>query len=236
MGTTVQQVAGEMSSTPINGQPWNFHGVLDSYLIPRVVARDSKLLPGARLLWAVIRQHSWQNGRCTLSDESLARAVGVQWRQSIRYCRQLERAGLLRTTARPGKTPVRELLWDARFTGKVRKPPVLEDRGGCPPRQGGLPSAAPPFKEEGSFSGSFQVNQAAALKNPPPKPAAPPAEKPAPEWTEEDYLARGRAMGFPEHVIARDIERARARRARPQAERMVKASELASELQAAIRR
>jgi Helix-turn-helix domain len=236
MGTTVQQVAGETSTTPTNGQPWNFTPLLDSVLIPRVVAADSKLLPGARLLWGIIRQYSPRDGRCFASDETLARAVGVHWRQLVRYCRALERAGLLQTTPRPGKTPVRELLWDARFTISRRKGVssetggvVLEDRGGCPPGQ-------PHIRKNGILSGSLSVSPAAAKQKSPEPAPAPPAEKPAAEWSEEDYRARGRLMGFPEHIIERDIERVRARRARPQAERTVKASEVTAELVASNRR
>src|SRR6516225_10961535 len=98
MATTIQPVAVEMSSTPRNGHPWNFNAVLECVLIPKTIATDGKLLPGARLLWGVIRQFSCRDGRCLLSDKDLAAAVGVAWRQVIRYCRQLEAAGLLRTT------------------------------------------------------------------------------------------------------------------------------------------
>src|SRR5215470_7240110 len=150
MATTIQQVASETSSTPTNGQPFNFHGVLEAYLIPRVVAADSHLLPGARLLWGVIRQHSHRDGRCTLSDKDLGAAAGVGWHQAFRYCRQLERAGLLRTTPRPGHTPVRELCWNARFAGAIRPTPALQGSPPCPTRQPPLPSEAPPYKEEGS--------------------------------------------------------------------------------------
>ena len=135
MATNIQRVVSEMSSTPTNGEPWNFNGILESCLIPYVIASDKKLLPGARLLWGVIRQYSYTDGKCTRSDATLASAVGVEWRQLTRYCRQLERRGLLRTTERPGRTPVRELLWDSRFAGTMRKPPVIEDRPPCPRRQ-----------------------------------------------------------------------------------------------------
>lgn len=225
-----------MSSTPTNGQPWNFHGVLESYLIPRTVAADDKLPPGARLLWGIIRQYSFRDGRCFASDETLARALAVSDRQFRRHVKALETAKLVKSTLRSGKTTVRELLWDSRFAGKIPPGRTYVSRGAVTNVQGGRTDTAPPYKEEGSSKGFLKGDSAGALNKASPEPAKPPAEKLAAEWTEEDYLARGRAMGFPEHVIARDIERARARRARPQAERMVKASELASELQAAIRR
>lgn len=236
MGTTIQQLAGEMSSTPINGQPWNFRGLLDFYIVPRSVAVDTDLPPGARLLWGVVYRYSVRNGECSASDESLARALAVSRSQFIRYARALEKAGLLKSTPRPGKTAVRALTWDSRFAGKIRQGVSDMARGGVINGTGGAPYVAPPYKEDSSSIGVFKRKSAATLKNGSPKPAAPPAQKPASEWTEEDYLARGRAMGFPEHVIAKDMERARARRAKPQAERMVKASELGSELAEAIRR
>lgn len=216
MATTIQQVVGETSSTPSNGQPWNFKELRDSYLLPRVIVRDMALMPGARLLWGVLRQQHCLNGRCTLSNESLARAVGVGWHQCIRYCRQLERAGLMRTTSRPGKTPVRELLWDSRFAGAIRKPPAFQGSTHCLPGQPPLPSKAPLYKEEVVSKVVLEVKKESEYKIRSPKPAAPPAPKPAAEWSEEDYIARGRACGFPEHMIQRELESLRARRAREQ--------------------
>ena len=130
MSTKIQQVAAELSSTPRNGEPFNFHGLLEVYLIPRTVAADKKLPPGARLLWGVLRQHSMGDGRCTRSDETLARLLAVSDRQVRRYLKALEAAALLRSTQRPGKTPIRELLWDSRFAGKIR-PGVDRSVRGC---------------------------------------------------------------------------------------------------------
>lgn len=236
MAATIPQVVSPAQTTPQNGQPFNFTPLLDSVLIPRVVAADSDLLPGARLLWGIIRQLAPRDGRCFASDETLAAAVGVGWRQVIRYCKSLERAGLLRTTPRAGKTPVRELLWHPRFAAAVRKGVssetggvVLRDRGGCPPGQTHI-------RNNGVLSGVLIGKAPDGFKKPSPKPNPPPAEKPAGEWTEEDYIARGRAMGFPEHVIQRDVERVRARKAEPHKGRLTKASELTADLEAAIRR
>lgn len=236
MATNIHQNVSEVSSTPTTGQPWNFSGILQSYLIPRVVAADSALPPGARLLWGVIRQHSWRDGRCTLSDDGLARAVGVSSRQCRRYCRQLERASLLRTTQRPGKPPIRELLWDARFAGQVRKTPAMEVR---PPGQISPPprtQMSGVFKEGGSSQVVSRYKTATIEKAGASNAPSLPARKPAAEWTEQEYIQRGRAVGFPEHVIQRDLERLRERRAKPQAEPMVKASELAEEVEASIPR
>lgn len=236
MQTNIQHNVAGVSTTPTNGQPWNFNGLLQTLLVPRAIASDSALLPGARLLWAVIRQYSGHGGRCLLSDEELARAVGVKWRQCIRYCRQLEKAGLLRITPRPGKTPIRELLWEARFSGTIRKPPVLEDSTPCPPRQAPLPSKAGVFKEEGSLKVVNRSKRATIEKAVPGNAPSLPARTPPPERTEEEIIRRGRACGFPEHVIQRDLERLRARLANPKAERLVKSEELKEELDAIIPR
>jgi hypothetical protein len=99
-------------------------------MVPRTIAADKKLLPGARLLWGVIRQHSMHDGRCTRSDETLAQLLAVSARHLRNYAKMLEAVGLLRTTQRPGKTPIRELLWDSRFAGKMRPRAELQFRGG----------------------------------------------------------------------------------------------------------
>ena len=225
-----------MSSDPIKGQPFNFQGLLECYLIPRAVAADKKLLPGARLLWGVIRQHSFRDGRCYASDETLSKLLAVSTRQVIRYMRMLQANGLLRTTQREGKTPIRELLWDSRFNGKIRKGVDMHVRGGGHPRQGGLTSASGLYKEEGSLNGSLKVKSGGVQKMPSPQGPAPRTEKPAAEWSEEDYIRRGRECGFPDYIIQQDIARMRRRLARDKATGMHKADELKAELEAAIRR
>jgi hypothetical protein len=225
-----------MSSTPISGQPWNFNAVLECLLIPKTIAADGKLLPGARLLWGVIRQYSCRDGRCILSNEKLAAAVGVGWHQITRYCQQLERAGLLRTIPRPGRTPVRVLLWNARFNAAPARPlpskaggVALQGRGVCLPGQSHI-------RNKGSSEVVQSKKNPSAQSAPKPEAAAPPTKPGAQEWSEEEYIARGRACGFPDHMIRRDIERMRAREANGQATGMKKAGELKPELEAAIRR
>jgi hypothetical protein len=184
------------------------------------------MLLGARVLWGVIRQYSFRDGRCYASDETLARRLAVSDRQLIRYLRILENSGLLRSVQRPGKTPIRELLWAARFAGKIPVRGDVDVRGGRHPRQGGLTSTSPLYKEEGVLNGSLEVKRDDGLKKPWLTDSELRANKPAVEWTEEDYLRRGRECGFPEHVIQRDIERLRARKANAKAERMTHASEI----------
>jgi hypothetical protein len=224
-----------MSSTPTNGQPWNFNALLETYLIPRTIAADKKLPPGARLLWGVIRQHSMGDGRCNRSDETLAQLLAVSDRQLRRYTKVLESAGLLRTTPRPGKTPLRELLWDSRFAGKIRAGVDTYVRGGGQIRPGGWTDPSTLYKEDGSLSGSFKVNRTDVFKTPSANASAPAQPKPAAEWTEAEYIARGRACGFPEDMIERDLERLRRRKANGKSGRLTKASEVLPELGAIVR-
>jgi len=235
MATNIQRVVSEMSSTPTNGQPWDFNGILESCLIPYVIVRDRKLPPGARLLWGVIRQHSMGDGKCTRCDETLGQLLGVSERQFRRYAKALESAGLLRTTQRPGKTPIRELLWDSRFAGKIRVRAATSVRGGGQIRPGGWTDVSSTYKEEGSYKGASTVKSAGVLKKPWATDAELRANKPAAEWNEEDFIRRGRECGFPEYVIQRDVERMRERQAKPQKERLKKASELKGDLETATR-
>ena len=85
MATTVQHVAGEMSSTPVIGAPWNFSKRLDGLFMPWVIASDKNLPPVARILWGVIRQYSFRNSPCLATDKTLARALGVSERQFRRH-------------------------------------------------------------------------------------------------------------------------------------------------------
>lgn len=236
MALTVQHIGVEMSSTPINGQPFNFQGLLEAYLIPRTIAADKKLPPGARLLWGVIRQHSMGDGQCNRSDETLARLLAVSGRQFRRYAKLLADAGLLRTTPRPGKTPLRALLWDNRFNGKIRPGMDTSVRGGGQIRPGGRTEMSGTYKEEGSSLGSFKVKRAGDDKPVSPKESELPTRPAAADWNEEDYIRRGRACGFPEHVIQRDIERIRENKAKSKGGRLKPAAELEPELAAAVRR
>jgi hypothetical protein len=184
------------------------------------------LLPGAKLLWGVIHQHMMPDGRCYSSDADLAKQAGAGWRQLIRYCRQLERDGLMRTTQRPGKTSIRELLPDVRVVRRPGPGTALEGRGPCPPRQGSLSSKTGVYKEVKLEPKLLPEKGPAILKGSADKTEGALTAKTAREWTEEEYLVRGRACGFPEHVIQRDLERLRERKRNPKAERMVKASEV----------
>lgn len=236
MDTTIQDVGEKMSSTPRTGGPFNFKALLDFNPVPKVVTADGKLPPGARLLWGVVQQHCMPDGRCYSSDADLAASLAVGERQLIRYMRVLESAGLLRTTPRPGKTPIRELLLESRFEGKVGVRADINVRGGRHKCQGGVTDPSVTYKEVKLLPKTSTKEGGGILNDPVPPTVDVRPRKRAEEWTEEDYIARGRACGFPEHVIQRDIEKMRARQAKPQAERMVKASELKPELEDIARR
>jgi hypothetical protein len=236
MGTIIQHIASKISTAPSIGQPWNFNGVLETYLVPRTIAADKKLPPGARLLWGVIRQHSAGDGQCNRSDETLGRLLAVSDRQFRRYAKALESAGLLRTTQRPGKTPIRELLWHSRFAGKIRPGADTSVRGGGHIRPGGRTHPSGPYKEEGTLKGSLQVKSDGGLKSPAPEEPPLRTTKTTAMWSEEDYIRRGRACGFPEYVIQQDLQRLRERKAKEEAKRMRSASELKAEVESSIPR
>jgi len=82
------------------------------------------------------------------------------------------------------------------------------------------------YKEEGVLKGSLEVKSDGGLKKPWLTDSELRANKPAAEWTEQDYIDRGRKCGYPDHMIQRDIERMRARKANAKAERMLHASEI----------
>lgn len=105
----------ESSGLPKEGQDFDFFALYDAVMVPRVMARNLDLPPGARLLWAVIRQYSWFNKCCTASDADLARDVGVSDRQLRRYLAVLTKHGFLRSEPRAGATPRRFLLWKNLF-------------------------------------------------------------------------------------------------------------------------
>ena len=131
------------NDTTPQGVPFNFHGILDVVLIPRVIAADPTLSPGTRLLWGVIRRQAWKDGWCRSTDAELASALGVLPRQARKYLVQLTRAGLLSTRQRPGTTPERALMLTDRF--KVRMAGTAEVvLPRQPPSIGAYHNSAPP--------------------------------------------------------------------------------------------
>jgi len=103
-----------------------------------VIARDSRLLPGARLLFAVIRQKTFGDGRCLVSDAKLALAIGMKERVVRKYCTQLVKLHYLKQTHRHGQTPIRELLSHPAFFApmtsadrhELEEQLLLEETGG----------------------------------------------------------------------------------------------------------
>jgi len=107
------------NDTTPQGIPFNFHGVLDAVLIPRVITSDRQLSPAARLLWGIIRQRAWKDGWCRSSDADLAGELGVHPRKIRAHCAQLSKAGYLLTVQRSGTTPERALLLTPAFKVRV---------------------------------------------------------------------------------------------------------------------
>ena len=123
---SLPQTLRQENDSPIVGQPFNYSKILDAVLIPQPVYADASLSPGARLLWGIIRRLAHKTGQCFATDARLAGELGVNERQIRRYCRQLVAGQLLRETVQPGRSTVRELLWNERFNG-AEKGPVLSD-------------------------------------------------------------------------------------------------------------
>lgn len=88
-------------------EPFNYSRIMDAVMVPRVIAQNRKLPPGARILWGVIRMRMSRDGICTSPDFDLANELGVSVRQFRRYCRALEKERLIVSKERPGKSVVR---------------------------------------------------------------------------------------------------------------------------------
>jgi len=204
-------------TTP-QGIPFNFHGILDVVLVPRVIASDSSLSPGARLLWGVIRQRAWKDGWCRSSDSELAADLGVLARQARKYLAQLKAAGLLTTRLRPGSTPERALLLTDRFkvrvagTGEIVYPrtpppsgayakpsPIPRSKRTAPPVQKDRPPGpkGPPYIRKGGSSegssegGCFSIQEQEEVLKPG---AAEACAKGAPAAGSQGQPATGRGL------------------------------------------
>jgi hypothetical protein len=64
-------------------------------LLPRAVLHQADLSRDARLLYAVLRSYSWQEGRCFPSHQRLKADLGCGINQVSIYLRELEDAGLV---------------------------------------------------------------------------------------------------------------------------------------------
>lgn len=115
---TLQVVSS--NKAPQFGEPFPFHAMTGTVIIPDVILRNRELLPGARMLWGVIRQQSWKTGKCTKSDAVLGRKLGVEERAIRKYVAQLVRFALLRVKHRHGLSPERELLLHPMFLTSLK--------------------------------------------------------------------------------------------------------------------
>ncbi len=67
-----------------------------SHLAPLEAVRDGRVTPPTAQLWAIIRAHAWQDGRCDLTDRELGVWLGgLSERQVLNLRSMLEDAGLL---------------------------------------------------------------------------------------------------------------------------------------------
>jgi hypothetical protein len=97
---------------------------------------------GAKLCYAALTRYAGQDGRCFPRQKLLAAELGVSERQVRRYLRELEQAGLLRTTRRGLNDPNSyTFLWHS----------IFEDAKPLNPQGRTCPSD--PFKEEDSGKG-----------------------------------------------------------------------------------
>ena len=115
---------------PAVGAPFNFSRILSGVFIPVAILECRELSPGARLLWGVLRGFTRKTGQTWVGDQALAARLHVSVRQVRRYGQRLERAGLLRATMRPGKSPIRELLWAAIFQPQIQPTGWTHPSGG----------------------------------------------------------------------------------------------------------
>ena len=105
-----------------------------SHPAPLVAVREGRVSLSAAHLWAVIRGHAWQDGRCDLSDRELCAWMGGLTERQIRNLRsELAAAGLLATgSGEHGVRWLTALPWDDRkyISGEMYFPgngPVKEE-------------------------------------------------------------------------------------------------------------
>lgn len=115
MQPTIPQVVVSPSNTPITGKPYNFNRLLRGVFIPLQLVSYRKIPPGARMLWGLIRAASHHDGTCTRSKARLGYVMGVTRRSMMNYLAALTKEGFLETHERPGRTPIRVLLWHPVF-------------------------------------------------------------------------------------------------------------------------
>lgn len=148
------------------GEPYDFGKMMDTVMISRCIVSDASLLPGARLLWGIIRQRMYNGQPCSASDLTLAKELGVTPRAIRKYDFQLRNAGLLKTIARPGGTTLRVLLLANRFRGTVNMHgPEQAFQGGGTSVPGGRNNRARAYKEDGALRFSLGQSKAKVQDN-----------------------------------------------------------------------
>ena len=142
-----------LPATKATRQLYWFSQIPGSLLIPRCVLSDKALLLGARMLWGVIRQRSFNQGVCTSSYSQLAAELGCKAWAARKYCRALVKAGLLETTQRNGSTPVHRLLPAPRFADAITEAMgvAIAPGGQVRTHRGGGANAPGHIRNEGSL-------------------------------------------------------------------------------------
>lgn len=90
--------------------------------LPYIVMDDLRLTLGARMTYAYLLKFAWQEGSTFVSQETLAKSMGLRRRQLQRYLKELQKSGyliILRTDKRFTNTYI---LKDVRTKLKASKP------------------------------------------------------------------------------------------------------------------
>jgi hypothetical protein len=107
---------------PAEGEPFTPFKKFHCICVPCWLARHPDRSPGAKILWGWLdRQRHLEVG--SLNSGKIPEAIGSCTRQVRNYLRELEGAGLLELTQRPGHTPTFDLRVPAIFVGTQSTPP-----------------------------------------------------------------------------------------------------------------
>jgi hypothetical protein len=96
----------------VQGQPYRPSGLFGHFLlIPRSIASDKGLSPGAKLCFGQMLYHTGKHESCWPGQTTLSKALGIGYSQVRRYVDELEEARLIRCEKRRGDTSLYFPLW-----------------------------------------------------------------------------------------------------------------------------
>jgi hypothetical protein len=110
-------------------------------IVPRPVLELTQLRGDPKLLWGIMAEFARNTGVCYASEETLATILGRSQRTVRRYLRLLERACLIESHLRPGRTPayrvnlVKGAVLPANEGGQICPPQTGQN---CPPPRTGM--------------------------------------------------------------------------------------------------